>query len=1398
VAELNLNIADNIHRIGNYRYRPTETESKFYTLNNTFDENDNGGFYTDATNADILIDGGFELDKNDNPVPVVFQSKKIKENLLYSLEECVGRFRPRSGINKARYFSDKFVHYSNVDMASRPRYYMADKTDKFKYWTSYRVESNIERGISNKTVNLKNYIDDAAPYVVYKNNIPVNRIVVKMQTHVGTKDLGPFTTISGSIDDPFYGPNNGSLPVNWKIQYLDQNSWVDAISYNASSIRRDGTDIVRPDGHVEIGYGLIIPDEFVDTFTLIDEITSEDLLPSSSIYGYAYLVKENDTDIGTYFVWNGDRHVSFIPKYGWQTIDDSINNSTGFVTDTTSPQQYISPSDASTQYREFVNIGGIRIVVETMNTNTSTFDLVEMSPRLSIDITDKVSTFSIKKTASDLGISGMPVGQILAGVGSVTLFDYDESFNKLNENSIIAQYITQHIKFTFYEKIIDVENYDYYVPLKTLYSEGFPENKSGNRTISLNLRDMFFYLESMTAPQLFLQDVSLSYAISTLLDYIGFSNYTFKRNDGETELMIPNFYTDKDKTVAQILSDLAISSQSCMFFDEYNNFVVMSREYLLPSESNRATDLTLHGSSADGMLENIQDISSQDSNVYNDGKIVYSNRYIQKTYGSLKQASLIDRDKTWIYKPVLLWEVGPDGNTKSTNNESGTQSSYALTAIPLNSTLTANVPVVENNVVINNIMDLGENVYWITRYNGYFYANGEIIRYDAVEYNVPVSGNVWITSVEDYKNYFSKLTFNGKIYPTGRVRIYSKPEYQIVNGITKLKPGSVLEHGRGQFATPIVEHQAGVATNSYWSNNDNVRGCTMDSSYLFGASDSSVLTLDQSAAGNINNASNSLAAKTTRNGVIRNFLSSSYVNETDANKMYSTQTGTIQSSALIMNGPSFTTSEKPLDFISYVYKPLTNKFKHFGTRMRIVGKINNDTNNGQTPIGSTPYYTLSGTTQATNISGASGGISIMVNPATNVGYYFEIATLTENNVSAYSGDIQNVIFYKIMKDTASSNAIPVKLWGGLANIIVDDGKFTGQYRMSGEQNPTVYDLAVEYQDIGNIRRFFLYINNKLIGTVDDKSPLTVYNNMALFVRGSSRIMFENVYAITNNYSQNTTYALDTPVNSAFDNEVDVNESFRKYAMSGIIQSTYLSGISPSQPPTHDLYFEEFGTIMREMAYMNVRYDKAYPALYAKMSPTFNSIKGYVISGFMAGAYSAEFLVFNATDTVLSLDESTGNYLRIQGVAFTGESNNEVTVDNYLSKKSDFSNPVYSGSNLVSSPIKSKQDYSDIRSSRAKYGKKEFTLATPYVQTDDDANALMGWMIEKIMKPRKSVGLKVFSMPTIQLGDILKINYKNIDGIDQIGVEDTRYVVYGIDYEKSNGGPSTTLYLSEVA
>ena len=1504
IAEWNMNVAENIAQVGNYRYRPNDTEdTRYNSIAQSFSFDDSESlFYTGATDADTVIDGGFE----DDGTPIAFVSQKQKEKMLYSLEDCFGRFRPRSGINKLRYFDSGYSHHDTLNLARRPRYYMADKRDPFKYWSSYRTEDGTEKGIANQTVNDKYYIDDTAPYVVYENSIPANRIVVKMQTNVGDIDLGPFTNPGGTYDDPLFGDANRTTPVIWKIQYLKDENWIDAAAFDESSLRRNGNPVIASDGYVELSYGLIVPDEHYDVFRFEKTLPSTTLLPSpeDQTDGTAFLVRSSDLDRGTLHIVDGSEYSVFTAEYGWSLLDD-VTRATSFATELTSPPSFNSPDSIGVVYREFEYINGLRVVVETMNRFDSTFDLIELSPRLAVDVSDKVTSFSIKKPASDLGVSGLPVGQLLAATGGLDLFDFDQAFFKENTNSIVKDYTSQNIQVKLYEIIVDVNGSDFFVPIKTMYSEGFPSVNNTDRTVSLSLRDLFFYFESTIAPQMLIQDASLSYAVSLLLDSVGFSNYVFFRNENEAEDVIPYFYIEPDKSIAEVLNDIARSTQSAMFFDEYNNFVVMSKGYMMPSLEDRETDIVLYGtkdfsdtgvtknSNTSANLTNIVNISSQDNKVFNDGAITYSTRYIQRSYSSIRQASLLDRDKTWIYKPALLWEVAPTDNTKSVNEEVGQQSAYVLGAIPLNSDLSDTLPQVIDHTLQDNVMDFGDGIYWLTRYNGYFYANGEIIKYDAVQYNIPGlsateqdsenGDNVWISSVKEYQRYFSKVPFNGKIYPTGLVRIYSEPNFETVGGVSRLANGAVAKHGRGQFGTQIVTHNAGLS--SYWTDKENVRGIDMSSQYLFGQAettkviaevilssndpvavftvpDVSIINVgeyvekyfeDISLIGSENEnyiqpntkvvsldtisqtittdkpvvsvseerpidsikvvskipetevgsagVSTLRSSETTRTGLVKNFFSNNYSEEVAKIPDYP---ATTQSSAFVLSGDP---AQNSLDFVSYVYKQLDNKFKHFGTRVRIVGRVENSDIRSQSANGAITYFTTTNTRtdQEVTIAGGSGGMGVLLNPETNNGYYFEIAALTASNLQNYGEDeiINNVFFYKIKKnsseDSAEAKAIPVKLWSGTANILVDDGSFVGQSRMINEEVTTVYDLAVEYEDRGGTKRFYLYINNVIVGIVDDEDPLPSYNNMALFVRGSAQCMFENVYALTENYSQNTSFPIGSlSDNNPFDiSEISANKSLRKYAMSGLIQSTYLSGIGPSEPPKYKIYFEEFGTIMREAAHFDVRYDKAYPALSAKISPTFNRIKGYTVSGFRAGSYGADFLVFNNTDTALALDSTSGNYLRIQGVTFTQQSDNELSVDEYFERVGNLSDPEIVGDLLVRSPEVVKEKYKDIKLSRLTQGRNAFSIEAKYIQSQDTADSLMNWLTEKIMKPRKSVGVELFGLPILQLGDIVQIQYKNEQGVEEISPEASRFVVYYMDYDRKDDGPTMNVYLSEV-
>jgi hypothetical protein len=1455
VAEWNMNDTENLDKYGTYRYRPTSSASSiYYNLPLNYDPLDLGDFYTDAEKS-IYTFSDFVTDEDE---PVLFESSDVNRELYFSLKSCFDLFRPRSGINKVLYFENKYI--DNIRSARRPRYYLSSRYDNFKYWNSFRnqIENDVvvQTGVSLNsnpapfTNDIGYIIEDTCPFAVYKKPVPTNRIVLKIQTNLSETSRGNIRTENGlTIPDPLGDRTKSSIPRRFKIEYLDlDDNWITAASFNENSTRVDGSEIFSWDGYLELYYGIKVPDQYRQTFHFVDYLDNINNLPTFGLAGESYIVGGTNEDPGTLYIWNdatADWDLSS-PDYGFSISETDDTKRIGMIKHLVDPPYFIS--SGQTIFREIAFVKGLRVVIETMQSPDKTFDLIEMSPRLVANLSDYSESFTFVKSISN-DSTGLPVGGLLASTGDISIFNPDGAFTEKNydpltqtglfsnnNGSLVARYLKPHIKIVFYEAILNVDGYDKFIPMKTMYAENFPPSSGGMSSISLQMRDQFFRLETTRAPSILLTDTTLSSAVSILLDNIGFSNYVFKGFDDlvrqdvpQTELqyyasindpVIPYFYVDPDISVAQALVNLAISTQTAMFFDEYNNFVVMPKEYLLPDADKRPSNLTFYGQTQaeqnQVVLPNIVNINNSETKILNDGTIKYSIKYIQKSISSLSQASFIDEDKIYVYKPVLLWEVGQNPLNKTQNNDSQGKSGYSLSAAPLNTTLTASVPYVVGNQIdpatIN--IDLGENVYWLSRFQGYLYANGEIIRYDAIEYDISGSGRVWITSSQQYQKYFSSLPFNGKIYPTGNVRIFSEPYYVTYEGApatesleenVTFKNGPVSRHGRGQFGTEVVDHPAGLS--SYWSDNNNVRGLKMESQYIFSTTPTEQISYPATTPlGPPVGVRNDIAQQSTRNGIIKNFLRRTVPSDDIVKTLRSTSSGTIQSSALVFSGTKNIPSEiNKRDFISYIYRPLDSAFRHFGTRMRIIGKL--ETNGKiQSPIDSSPYFNIQpkNTSDTVNINGGSGGLAIGVNPETNYGYYYEICSLTSDNLFQYittnkeTGKLEtvlhNIIFYKIVPSGAF--AVPKKLWGGLSKIIVDEGRFAGQDRLGNEENPTVYDLSVEYESIGSTRRFYLYLNGSQIAFVDDSDPLPEYTNMAVFVRGSSEAMFENVYALQSLMSKNTGETVINQVADQFGtNEITNSGALRKYGISGFIKDTYLTGVSPQHAPKYKIYFEEFGTIMREAAYFNIRYDQAYPALIAQIAPTFNNERGYSISGFYAGSYGAEFLIFNNTDKTIVLDETTGNYLRILGVSFTQNTTEELKVDDFFKERSNFSDPIISNG-LIRSPIIQDKIYENIKSSRARNGKQEFNLEATYIQSYDDAQSLMQWLTQKTLRPRKIIEIEAFGVPHLQLGDIVNIDYVLPEGLDFVN-KLQQFVVSEINYNRTPDGVSSTVKVVEV-
>ena len=1571
VAEWNLNTFENIEIIGNYKNRPTTatdyntTESNSAELASITYVAENANTVTPTwygyTDYDITIDSGYT---DVSQIPVSFVVPDERQKSLMSLEDCFKRFRPRSGINKLRFLNNNggsIIPISGTSAFSRPRYYAGSKDDNFKYWSSFRENGKFDYGISRQSDRL---ILDAAPFIKYKNQVPTNKIVMKIQTNTSLIDKRNSTT---NGKDPYWigdTPNYKSTPEYWKIQKLNSNNvWEDVFTSTTDLF----TSSAGWDGYFQLSYGLTnseILTTYKNTFLVVGELSSTSALPDiqgNSFKGQSYLIKESIDDKGILYIYNGgtsntvlDNYDEVDPVYGWYRSEESVSNAELFVNqlDKRLAPKYIE--DGETVYREFDYAGGLRIVVNKMINKGTTFDLIELSPRLSVDLTDVTKSFSVKKFASDLGVSSLPVGQLIASTGNLSLFDDPQVFNQNNMNSLLNIYddedtlqisfVSKNLQVKFYEIIKSVRqgpsssNYkDYYVPLKTLYSDGFPNYVDTDRTLEISLRDFSFFLESQIAPELLIKQASVSFIVATLLDSVGFSNYTFKRLDREKDVVIPYFMVASNRSVMQVLQDLAIATQTTMFFDEANNFVVMGKRWLVPdSKEDRDANITLYGSDNyvsipiqtpttssgtvtvttasehrfqigdvavisnlvptgysgtfvvtaiptttsfsfanattgnittagkvnTGIKTNIEEISSESSEIYNDGKIVYYNRYIQRGSNEITKQNILDKYQTFQYKDSVLWELDSfEKATQSKNEQDETSAGYVLSAIPLASTLKNVPPTVSSGEIINNVIDFADGAWWLSRYAGYLYSNGEIIKYDAIEYTIPSVVKVWIESNDEYQAAIASLPLGGKMYRTGRVRIYAEPNY---NSNGTIMAGDVAKHGRGQFGTQITTHSFGVPKNSEWLSPKTP--IVTDFQYLFKETTSTQTT------NRINDNKTALSntkmkpPKTT----IKNFLSQPVYGQR-ASSGYIDYTGSVQASALVMKGPKFGKEENNGVSINYVKKEYSSKYDTFGTRLRILGDQKFINANFVKPVSTYEYDSFLENEKDKNagiLNASSGGFSIMTN-SYGEGYYYEILSIdyqdTKALVKTNGAEAETLFFYKmeIVKKGYTTDVLsgtrngsnttltatggetltfpgnttgiatvnagdileirnssaqagvwkvlnngsgadpwklertipvlkPTKLYSSFQQILSDTGKFTTKVLGKTELDDSIYDIAVKVNKVSSKKWIFhVFFNHDLIATIDDDSPITngVSTNISLFTRGSSELMFDNVFAI-DTINKNLTKDV---VKSAeiFDNSMTSNISYSKHSLGPIIVGGFLSKISPSKILENQIYYEEFGTIMRECAYFNVKFDKTYPALRSIIAPVHQSISGYMVTGYTATPYRAEFLIFNTTDFSIDLGggKDKGTSLLIQGVGFAQETAKDLTVDEFYGNKSVFGTNKQYTKNY-------KDRYTDIKNNRLAYGSKAFTIDSIYIQSEDTAKELMGYIIKKISKPRRAVGVQVFGMPIIQLGDLVNFYYDPATVLPN-SVTDNNFVVYAIEHDTSEQGSSTMLYLSEV-
>lgn len=456
-------------------------------------------------------------------------------------------------------------------------------------------------------------------------------------------------------------------------------------------------------------------------------------------------------------------------------------------------------------------------------------ELIEMSPRLEVDLSNLImSTSIIKETDSEnefLNIGGISSNSMTVKLSNILITKNNNDSLSGSENNDVRPISNISATSPLYKILtrgakvragFDImSSTKTYVPSFTGYLDKWSES---DNEISLQAFDIIKYLQSTTAAPLYLKGTPIVDCIVAILDSCGMSDVYFqdlydvkflsKRADAIGSLnpdeRIPYFWTDKDKSVTEILNNLFKVYQIAMYADEYGGLRVDSLynynllySKLLGTTPEKTPDLYIQD--ADDLSKNIKSnlISAEVEENEIPKKILIKYKTPRPSMSTPvarrkktddeqddenKKRNSKDGEKYYIIKPTtnLVWEFQEEN--------------YPLPFIRIR-------PPGITSISQNYIPYVADNLSILTSvpYSSHLLIDDEIVSYEGVQFEIKYktssSQQTWssitrrVNSPEEIDGIVDELLRNGAV-------IVQNPE----------PTGRLLNVQRGLFGTAPAKH----------------------------------------------------------------------------------------------------------------------------------------------------------------------------------------------------------------------------------------------------------------------------------------------------------------------------------------------------------------------------------------------------------------------------------------------------------------------------------------------------------------------------------------------------------------------------------------------------------------
>ena len=1055
------------------------------------------------------------------------------------------------------------------------------------------------------------------------------------------------------------------------------------------------------------------------------------------------------------------------------------------------PETEATISDLTvTSVSDVEQIKGIRFSAQKMSVSNATLDIIEISPRLVIDMTQYTSAFSMSTSIGDDTL-GLPVGSVVSTKGRISFFNDDNLVSDKNIDSKLYGILKPNVKFTILNQITDSLNATYYIPIKIMYSNSWNENSDW--TTEVELEDYMKFLNELQAPDMLLGSTNGFYGssvIKILLDNVGFTRFNFIKTADTFQYLHEDtrmdfFYCSKEQSLSEVLNDIAKSLQFSLFFDQYGNLTAMTKEavtqkkdsfnYWLVGDYKNLTNtdaeyLSLNNNYSSNLINFDDSIVSPITS----GEVEYerlgipkiSSIYLNEALKTDDVLSLDDKasgkisnygyseialNRSLTYYPQEVWSIknNEDGylsagvllsniteNKPSTYlpDSDGSPISY-ITASNKNDAirLAFNSLTIEQKKSAEIVMsEYALTTSFSQKYSGYVIIDSEIIKYNGIKYQVTKPNYA-----QTLKIYFSDDEKQADVASAGSGASFI-PVSLIVDLDMQVKSTPDLTttgyrfyckgDGRGSENTSAISHSSAIDT----SNN----GWTEFSSALYDAASSQTLLKPKF----------SLLTDTGVNKSTNTF--NPFLVACGYGKLIgppSNKAGTVSSAASESNDVLI--SNFGQKYISGVKKTFKYTPKTIGTRMCLLIDTLEDSEKTNSKIGGIGFY----------LSSSSVGTT---------GYFLEMSsfgTAYDVNKDTYP----SIILYKVTN--VSGVITPTRLGAASAFIIPTDERIPTADEVAQQSNSKVSTVNLDILINGS--EIAVFFQGKLLFKVNDTSPITPTNNVGMFVRDDADAIFDYIYG-----SPEVDTALSVLLDADTGNDVPGLDTTR------LTQRKFFSAYGSRFIDTsHD--FEDFGNVVREARKFDVRF--ANPAFSAQLIELSRINPDYSIAKFKSSSYGASFWVYNTSGSDVLIGNASGSQasvafpIMISGMILSSMSKDKVDIGGYLGD--------------TDSDIRLNDT---LEQNKKLYGEQSINISGKYITNRKVAEDLAEWISKNASQEKLSINVDIFPNPLLQLGDVVKVFYKQKGySIDQSG--DKSFIIAGIDYGVQEDGIDMKLQLREM-